>query len=243
MGGYRKYRHKTGIKCGCEVRSVPTEDYEQDFVELIKLLHIKPEMIEVMAEMSVQADYELVKGDTDLEQQKKEALDLCQRRINAAITLYGDGHIDYDEYRHRLDTNEREIRQWESRTTETQKLSLEFAMCVEALDRIVNLWEMGDNEDRQGFVRNLFSYIVYDLETRRITDFRLKPWADQFLTIRWELLEVEKAASVQEEGFKRPVPPYGVRGHLTLQRRMAYSSGSCFRVRSEISNYQAFGAL
>jgi hypothetical protein len=28
-----------------------------------------------------------------------------------------------------------------------------------------------------------FSYIVYDLDMRRIVDFRLKPWADRFLIL------------------------------------------------------------
>lgn len=32
--------------------------------------------------------------------------------------------------------------------------------------------------------RNLFSYIVYNLDTQRIVDFRLKPWADRFITLR-----------------------------------------------------------
>lgn len=48
---------------------------------------------------------------------------------------------------------------------------------------------ISDDEDRQGMVRNLFSYIVYDLDAQRITDFRLKPWADRFLILRGALYE------------------------------------------------------
>ncbi len=32
--------------------------------------------------------------------------------------------------------------------------------------------------------RSLFEYLVYDLDMRRIVDFRLKPWADRFLMLR-----------------------------------------------------------
>jgi hypothetical protein len=42
-----------------------------------------------------------------------------------------------------------------------------------------------------GLAQNLFEYIVYDLDLQRITDFRLKPWADRFLTLRARLYNVE----------------------------------------------------
>ena len=61
------------------------------------------------------------------------------------------------------------------------------------------LWEISSNEDRQGMVTMLFEYIEYDLDTRRITDFRLKPWADNFLVLRAALYETE---SPLDEGIK-----------------------------------------
>src|SRR5258707_3723473 len=68
-------------------------------------------------------------------------------------------------------------------------MALELAMCVEAIDRIAHLWDIRGEEDRQGLVRNLFEYLVYDLDTQRITDFRPKPWADRFLILRAALYE------------------------------------------------------
>jgi hypothetical protein len=100
------------------------------------------------------------------------------------------GQIEYEEYRHRIDANECEIAQWQSRTTETQKLSLEFAMCVETI--VFKLWEISSDENRQGFVRNFFTEIVYNLVTRCIVDFKLKPWADQFLMVWATLYQNEK---------------------------------------------------
>ena len=72
----------------------------------------------------------------------------------------------------------------EGSQAEFEKVALELALCVEAIDMINQLWAIGDDENRQGMARNLFSYIVYDLDTQRIVDFRLKPWADRFVTLR-----------------------------------------------------------
>jgi hypothetical protein len=100
------------------------------------------------------------------------------------VVLFGDGMIDRDEYERRVQHNTREIAHWESRTTETQKVALELAMCIEAVDRLDRLWEVSVDEDKQGLARSLFTEIVYDLDAQRIVDFKLKPWADRFLTVR-----------------------------------------------------------
>lgn len=61
---------------------------------------------------------------------------------------------------------------------------MELAMCIEAVDKLAYLWEHSSDEDRQGIVRNLFDYVEYDLDARRITSFRLKPWADRFVVLQ-----------------------------------------------------------
>jgi len=76
---------------------------------------------------------------------------------------------------------------------------LELAMCMDIVNNMANLWEMADSEDKQGMARNLFEYLVYDLDTRRITDFRLKPWADRFLVLRARLYD-EAAQGDGSEG-------------------------------------------
>ena len=58
-----------------------------------------------------------------------------------------------------------------------------------------------DDEDKQGMARNLFTSITYDLDTQRIVDFKLKPWADRFITLRTALYEDENA---EFEGNKNP---------------------------------------
>jgi hypothetical protein len=50
-------------------------------------------------------------------------------------------------------------------------------------------------------VRSLFTYIVYDFDTRRIVDFRLKPWADRWLALRAALYEPQQD---QDQKSKSP---------------------------------------
>jgi DNA invertase Pin-like site-specific DNA recombinase len=190
--GTRRYRHKGGVKCGVHNRSVLCGIYEDDFRRLIQLLSIRQENLDLMIELAIQADKgRTTKPDIDPEVEKQEAIALCRRRIEAAVVLFGDGMIDRDEYRRRVEVNEREIAHWEARTTETEKVALELGMCIEAVDRLVRLWDISDDEDRQGLARSLFTEVIYDLDTQRIVDFKLKPWADRFLVLRSALYDNE----------------------------------------------------
>lgn len=188
-----RYRHKPGTSCGVYNRSVPAAVYEADFRKLIQLLTIKPEMVNLMTELAIQADKGRSFGEgVDFEQQKQEAIALCHRRIDASVQLYGDGMIDREEYQRRVEANRREIQHWQTRTSETEKLALEFAMCLEAVDKIVRLWDAGNDEDRQGVVRTFFEYVVYDWDKRRIVDFKLKVWAERYLILRSTLYREEQ---------------------------------------------------
>ena len=198
LNGKPKYRHKQGVSCGCQHRTVPIEVIEQDFARLIKLLTATPEALDLMTYAAIDMDRLLVKSDVDPEIEKAEAIAICKRRINAAVALFGDGVIDREEYLRRKEKNEREIAHWQARTTESEQVALELGMCMDAIDTMSRLWLMTTDEDRQGMVRNFFSYIVYNLDTRRIVDFRLKPWADNYLTLREDLYEKEGAITEED---------------------------------------------
>ncbi len=103
--------------------------------------------------------------------------------------------IDQDEFVRRREKLEREIAHWESWTTENEQMALELALCIEVVEKLAYIWDNSDDEDRQGLVRNLFDWVEYDLDARRITNFRLKPWADRFIILRGALYEAEKEAS------------------------------------------------
>lgn len=146
-----RYRHKPGVACGISNRSVPTEELEEAFLRPIGFLDIKPEAQHLILELAIQADKSRqLPDEQDFEHQKAEGLALCYRRIDAAVNLYRDGTIDRTEYLRLREQNEREIAHWESRTSVTETLALEFAVCIEAVDKIARLWDISSVEDRQG---------------------------------------------------------------------------------------------
>jgi hypothetical protein len=226
--GKRRYKHKPGVKCGVTNRTVPADEIEAEFGRLFKLLTIREEALEYLTEIAIQSQpgANLDQDKLDLEKQKTEAIAVCQRRIEAAVHLYGDGRITRDEYLRRVDINEREIAHWEARTTETEQKALELSMCIEAVNRISQVWETADDEDRKGMAQYLFSEVVYNLDTRRIESFQLKPWADEFVMLRMDLYHeefgdlvegtegydsaVEKADSNNLLGCWNPMPHRGI---------------------------------
>ena len=182
------------------------EVYEDQFLRLIRALQIKPESFKLLNQLALKLNT-TTEEQKDLEQQKAEAIALCNRRIQAAIDLYGDGRLSREEYLRRVDLNEREIASWQARTTESEKLSMELGMCLQAVETINRLWDVAEDEDKQGMVRHLFDYIVFDLDKECIVDFRLKAWADQFLVSRVRLhLEEDDEVSNNEN----PVVPTGL---------------------------------
>lgn len=204
LGKY--YRHKPGSSCGCTRQSVQRDIFEADFMRLIKALDLKPESFAQLERLAVQL-HTVTEDKDDLEKQKAEAIALCNRRIQAAVDLYGDGRIDRAEYLRRVEQNEREIIGWQARTTETEKLAMELTVCLQAVDTINRLWEVSSDEDKQGMARHLFEYIVYDLDKQQITDFRLKPWANQFLYLRIGLYMEENYSGDDDDN---PIAPTGL---------------------------------
>jgi DNA invertase Pin-like site-specific DNA recombinase len=191
LGGKSKsiYRHKAGASCGCTRKSVMREVYEADFLRLMKLLTVKPEMIDRMQQLALQMNSISAQETEDIETKRSAAIAKCQRRIEAARHLYEDGDISRQEYIRRRELNEKEIQHWKTYTSEAEKLLVELAMCIDVVDKIVRLWEVSDDEDKQGMVRHLFEQIVYDLDSQRIVDFQLKDWVSRFLVLRKALYD------------------------------------------------------
>jgi|GEM_PF-219464 len=197
--GKRRYRHAEGVKCTCKRRSILIEDIETDFRRLISLLTLNADAFPLMLELSIQADRAgQRKGEAIDEQvEKQEAIAKAKRRMEAARYLFEDGDLPREDYLKRKEQLEREIAHWEARTSETEKAALELSLCMDALDKMGKLWDMADDEDKQGMARMLFEAVCYDLDSKRIIDFRLKPWADRFLVLRAALYESDdKTASL-----------------------------------------------
>ncbi|MBN8592758.1 MAG: recombinase family protein [Anaerolineae bacterium] len=198
LGKY--YRHKPGVKCGTGKTMVTREKYETDFMRLVHLMELNPESFDRLLELSDHLNPP-TEDLQDAEAKKEQAIALCKRRIQAAIDLFGDGRITRQEYMRRVEQNEREIVSWRAKTTDREKLVMELSMCVQAIQAMTQMWSIATDEDKQGMARHLFESITYDLGVEQIVDFKLKPWAEQFFTLRSGLYADERLV----EGDGNPV--------------------------------------
>ena len=122
--------------------------------------------------------------ETDLEKKKTIAIARCRRKLEALRNLYEGGDMEYQEFLTKKRSIEADLMSWESYSTEASRLYVQLTLCVDALARLVELWDESSDEDRHSLAMGLFEEIVFDLDLQQIVDFRLKPWADQFLIVR-----------------------------------------------------------
>jgi hypothetical protein len=201
-GDNMRYRHKGGVACGCTNRSVTCHEVEADFARLVKLLTVHPEALDLMMELAIQIERKHGNNDVDFEEQKQSSIALCRRRIEAAVNLYRDGVISREDYLADVERNEREIIHWDVRTSETREMAAELTLCMEAVGKLADMWDVSDAEEQQSLAQGLFTEIIFDLDTRRIVDFKLKPWADRFLTLRASLYADETTDTDLENELK-----------------------------------------
>jgi len=193
QNAFLRYRHSERRRCGCKSQSVLAEDIESDFSRLIDILQVKPEAVNLMAELAIDSRFGHLAGenDTDLEEKKKVAVAKHQRALKNNLILFQGGEIEADEYYRQKDHHERQIVYWEARTTDKQKITLELTTTMEMVRRLQEFWNVSAGEDRKLLVQSLFDEIVYDLDRKRIVDFKVKSWAEPFLQLRAALYEDE----------------------------------------------------
>jgi hypothetical protein len=63
--------------------------------------------------------------------------------------------------------------------------------------RLQQFWEISEGEDRKLLAHSLFEEIIYDLDTRRIVDFKIKSWAEPFLILRAALYNDQMGEEMQ----------------------------------------------
>ncbi len=191
LGGksQKMYRHKAGASCGCNRHSVMRHEIEGDFFRLMELLHVKDEYIPIMAQWALQLDETPIQDETDFEAEKAKSIALCQRRIDATIHLYGDGHITRPEYEQRMEQNKRDLLMWQSRTSDKQKVTIELTKIQNLIGENTIAWHNSNEQDKQGLAQTIFDHIVYDLDKKQIVGCKLKGWAERYMTLRGMLYE------------------------------------------------------
>jgi DNA invertase Pin-like site-specific DNA recombinase len=190
---FHRYRHKEGHPCRAQSRSVLREHIEADFIRLVHLLSIDESVLPLLTELAVQSqrgDF-VTPTDTDHEEEKRVSIAKCRKRIENARALCLAGDMNSEEYLRIREQNEREIAHWEARTSDIQQKALELTLCMETIEQLKRGWDIAPDIDKQGMVRMLFEMVEYNLDTKRITDYRLKPWADNFVILRAALYEYE----------------------------------------------------
>jgi hypothetical protein len=93
------------------------------------------------------------------------------------------------------------------KTRKYQQLAMELSICIQAVETITRLSEVGSDEAKQGIARHLFEAITYDLDKRQIVGFYLKPLAKRFLRLRVGLYINENAHYISEHYDNNPVAP------------------------------------
>src|SRR5258708_4412062 len=103
------------------------------------------------------------------------------------------------------------------------RMYLHMEKCAGIVGTLSQLWENGTDAERSEMIHDLFDEIVVNVDTRRITSFKLKPWVDQFLTVRASLYEVENQKTPPEIGAgsefigsDTAMPPRGSSPYPTL---------------------------
>jgi len=218
----KKYRYRhADHHCTGKARSIQVELLDQDIKRLVSLLTVNPEWLPVMTEIALQVEHGVtVDDDRELEKQKQRAIAKCKRRVENNLDLYRDGTISREEYLNVKHKAEEEIRAWELRTTDRQKIGVELKTCITFMSHATQLWDTASDQDRQGLARMLFEYVIYDLDEKRITGFKLKPWADRFLVLRASLYNEENGNGADNNAVKdrtRFCPYRGAPRILVLQ--------------------------
>jgi hypothetical protein len=181
-----RYRHSERRRCGTHNRSVLAEDIEGDFSRLIDVLQVSPRAVELMTELAIQSRFGGLgnQNENELEEQKKVAIAKHHRALKNNLILFQNGEIEVEEYYRNKDHHERQIAHWEARTTDRQKIVFELTTAIEMVKRLQQFWEISEGEDRKLLAHSLFDEIVYDMDRRRIIDFKVKQWAEPFLILR-----------------------------------------------------------
>ncbi len=188
-----RYRHSGRRRCGTHAHSVLAEEVEHDFSRLIDVLQISQEAVELMAELAIQSRFNGLENQDEhkREEQKKVAIAKHRRAIRNNLMLFQDGEIEAEEYYRNKDHHERQIAYWESWTTDRQKITLELTTAIEMVRRLKDFWDISTGEDRTLLAHSLVEEIIYDLDTKRIVDFKVKSWAEPFLVLRAALYQDE----------------------------------------------------
>src|SRR5258708_21509494 len=110
---------------------------------------------------------------------------LCKQRINQ------------QELDHHITENENEIARLQVTLSEEAQIKEMMELSIKMFTEMGSEWDEASNEDKQEFAQSLFSEVIFDLDTHRITGFKLKPRVEPFL-------QVQVSSGMCLDGFEPP---------------------------------------
>ncbi len=155
---------------------------EREFARLVATLSIKPEAAPGLADHLAKANQQNLTSDRKAE--IRSEITLCKQRIQNAEKLFIMARLDEESLNNHIEENERQIMRLQAEMSEASQIKQMIEMTANMLSDMGNSWQESSNEDKQAFAQTMFSEIVFDLDTHRITGFTLKGWAEQFLQVR-----------------------------------------------------------
>ena len=125
--------------------------------------------------------------------------------------LFRKAYLSEAEWANDVADCEHHIMVLQSKLSENYEVQMMLELTAGQLSDAQKNWHDASSVDRQAFAHNLFEEIIYDLDTRRITGFKLKPWAESFLQLRVGIAEMygENPANPTSELLYTPVHPEG----------------------------------
>ena len=183
QNGVKRYRHKSGVFCGCAVRSVRCEPVEEDFVRLLTTLQPRKGLLSRLLGIAHRVAPRAIFQRTDSTQRRQHALQRVERQIAALQRQYQNGVTAASYYAQRLAEYEHTRAELLTQVVPAMPPPFDLAACLGMLEHLDTLWHLSSPEQKQDLTQNLFESIIYDLEQQRIVAYTLTAWAQVFLTV------------------------------------------------------------
>ncbi len=106
-----------------------------------------------------------------------------QRSKNADVLFY-KARISEEEWRKLIEDADHEIARLQTQLTQGKEVEAAFLVNLGMITNLSQTWDQSTDDTRRAMANSLFEYLVYDLDTQRIVDFRMKPWAEIVMQLK-----------------------------------------------------------
>lgn len=178
----RRYRHDTERHCPAESRSVNADLLERDFLCLLEHLTVNPDSLPMFAQALDHFNQQNQPADQSTAIQA-EIAHWRQRARNADL-LFAKARISEEEWRELIANAEHQIARLQAQIAQKNEAEIALKLSMEMVANLIQSWKQANDEMRRAFASSLFEYLVYDLDARRIVDFKLKPWAELLMQLK-----------------------------------------------------------